>query len=111
MRSRQNILAFFGSLLLVLGLLGPLTFADDWQHFGEIAAAVGLALSGSFLLVPKLLDRLRCGSSFPWASPFVLLGLATGAFMDKTPLGVLLGVCTGLAAVWWHCSRYRRVAA
>ena len=111
MRVRQHILAFFGLLLLALGMLGPLTFADDLRHIGEIAVAVGFALSGSFVLFPYLFNRLRCGSSFPLASPFILLGLAAGALMDKTTSGVLLGVCAGLATVWWHCSRYRRVDA
>jgi len=111
MRVRQHILAFFGSLLLALGMLGPLTFADDLRHLGEIAVAVGFALAGFFLLAPKLLNRSRCGTSFPLASPFVLLGLATGTFVDKTTAGVLLGLCTGLATVWWHCSRCGRVAA
>ena len=110
MRTRQQILASFGLLLLALGLLGPLTFADDWRHSGEIAVAVGFALSGCFLLVPQLLGRLRCSSSLPLASPFVLLGLATGAFLDRITPGLLLGVCAGLVAVWWHCSRHRRVA-
>lgn len=111
MRIRQRIRATFGLFLFALGLLGPFTFADDWRHIGEIAVAVGFALSGSCLLAPQLLNRLRCSSSFPVASPFVLVGLATGAFIDKTTPGLLLGLCAGLAAVWWHCSRYRRVAA
>jgi hypothetical protein len=111
MRIRQRILAILGLALLALGLLGPFTFADDLRHFGEIAVAVGFALSGFFLLVPKLLKPSRCGSSFPLATPFVFFGLATGAFMDKTTPGVLLGLCVGLVAVWWHCSRNRRVAA
>jgi hypothetical protein len=92
-------------------MLGPLTFADDLRHIGEIAVAVGFALSGCFLLAPKLLKRSRCGASLPLASPFVLLGLATGTFIDKTTAGVLLGLCAGLATVWWYCSRYRRVAS
>jgi hypothetical protein len=111
MRVRQHVLAFFGLFLFALGMLGPLTFADDWRHIGEIAVAVGFALAGAFLLAPKLLNHSRCGTSFPLASPFVLLGLATGTFMDKTTAGVLLGLGAGLATVWWHCSRYRRVAA
>ena len=111
MRVRQHILASFGLLLFALGMLGPITFADDWRHIGEIAVAVGFALAGAFLLAPKLLNHSRCGTSFPLASPFVLLGLATGTFMDKTTAGVLLGLGAGLATVWWHCSRYRRVAA
>jgi hypothetical protein len=111
MRTRQHILATVGLLLLVLGLLGPLTFADDVRHVGELAVAVGFALSGFFLLVPKLFSRLRSGSSFQWASPFILLGLAAGAIVDESPLGVLVGVCAGLAAARWHWSRHRRVAA
>jgi hypothetical protein len=107
---RQHILVSFGFVLLALGLLGPFTFADDLRHFGEISVAVGFALSGFFLLVPRLFCQPRCGNSFQLASPFVLLGLATGASMDKSALGLLVGVCVGLAAIWWHCSRYRRVA-
>ncbi len=108
---RRNILTFFGSSLLALGLLGPFTFADDLRHFGEVAVTISLALIGCLLLAPQLLQRWRCSSSVPLASPFVLLGLAVGTFMDKAMLGMLLGACSGAAVVWWHCSRHRRGAA
>ncbi len=111
MEVRQNVRSILGLFLVALGLLGPLTFADDLRHLGEIAVAIGFALAGAFLLAPHLLKRWSCGSSFPLASPFILLGLAAGTFMDKTMPGVLLGACVGSAAVWWHCSRHRRVAA
>jgi hypothetical protein len=106
----KRVQTFFGWLLLVLGLLGPLTFADDLRHLGEIAVAIGFALSGFLLLAPQSLKHWRCGRSVPLASPFVLLGVAAGVFMDKTVPGVFLGACAGSTAVWWHCSRYRRAA-
>ena len=108
---RRKILTVCGLLLLALGLLGPLTYADDLRHFGEIAVVFGLALSGLLLLAPVLHLRWRCSSSVSVASPFVLLGLAVGTLMDKTMAGMLLGVCFGAAAVWWHCSMHRRIAA
>jgi hypothetical protein len=106
---RRRIFAIFGLILLVLGLLGPLTFADDWRHLGEIGAAIGLALSGLFLLVPVMPVRWRCSNSFPLATPVILLGLVLGTLADKIMIGTLLGACLGLLVVGWHCAKYPRV--
>jgi hypothetical protein len=108
---RRKILAIFGLLLLTLGFLGPLTFADDFRHLGEIAVVIGLILSGLSLLAPVLPLHWRCSTSFPVASPFVLLGLAVGTYLDKTMIGLLLGACLGSVAIWLHCSKRGPVAA
>ena len=108
---RRYVLTFFGSLLLLVGLVGPITYADDWRHAGEIAVAVGFVLSGLFLLAPILVKGWRCDGSLPLASPLIVLGMVAGTATDKALIGVVLGVCAGSAAAWWHCSRYRRVAA
>lgn len=108
---RQSVQTSIGLVLLVLGLLGPFTFADDLRHSGEIAVAAGFALSGLFLLAPGLFDRMRGFGSSPVASPFVLVGLAAGALMDEAMLGVFLGTCTGLAAAWWHHSKHSDIVA
>ena len=106
----REILTVSGLLLLILGLLGPLTFADDFRHVGEIAVVVGLVLSGLCLLAPASPFRWRCIASFPAASPFVLLGLVVGTPMDNTMIGMLLGACLGSVAVWLHCSKRGPVA-
>ena len=111
MQMRHYLLTFFGLLLLFAGLIGPITYADDWRHAGEIAVAVGFVLSGLFLLAPRSLIGWRCGGSLPLASPLIVLGMLAGTAMDKVLAGVVLGVGAGSAAAWWHCSRYRRVAA
>lgn len=108
---RQYLMRLFGVLLLLVGLVGPVTYADDWRHVGEIAAALGFALSGFLLLAPVLLKGRRCGASLPLASPLIILGVAAGVAMDKALPGVVLGIGAGSAAVWWHCSRNRPVAA
>jgi hypothetical protein len=111
MQVPHRALTIFGSLLLVLGLLGPITFADDLRHSGEIAVSVGFALSGFLLLAPHLLKHWRCRRSLPLVSPFILLGLSIGTFLDQALLGVFAGACAGLALAGWQCSRHRRVAA
>jgi hypothetical protein len=111
MQMRHYVLTFFGLLLLVVGLIGPMTYADDWRHAGEIAVSVGFVLSGLFLVAPKFLNGWRCGGSLPLASPLNVLGMVAGTAMNKVLTGVILGVGAGSVAVWWHCSRHRRVAA
>lgn len=106
----RKILTLSGVLLLMLGFLGPLTFADDFRHVGEIAVVAGLVISGTCLLAPALPFHWRCSASLPLASPFVLLGLAAGTPMDSTVIGMLLGACLGSVAVWLHCSKRGPVA-
>lgn len=111
MQISHRALTIFGSFLLVLGLLGPITFADDFRHSGEIAVSVGFALSGLLLIAPHWLKRWHYASSLPIASPFILLGLSAGTFVDYAVLGVFAGACAGLALAGWRCARHRRVAA
>lgn len=107
---RRKILSMLGLLLLILGLLGPLTFADDFRHLGEVAVVIGFVLSGLCLVAPVLPLRWRCSASLPVAAPFVLFGLAAGFPMDKILIGMLLGAFLGSVAIWLHCSRRASVA-
>jgi hypothetical protein len=106
-----KVSAVLGSLFLAVGLLGPFTYADDLRHQGELAVVIGLLVSGLCLLAPLLQLRWRCINSLPVASVSILLGLVLGTVNDTSLLGVLLGVCLGFLAVWWHCSKKHRIAA
>jgi hypothetical protein len=108
---RRRVSVVLGFLFLAVGLLGPFTYADDLRHHGELAVVIGLLVSGLCLLAPLLYLRWRCINSLPVASVFILLGLVVGTVNDTSLLGVLLGVCLGFLAVWWHCSNKHRVAA
>ena len=107
----RKVLTIAGVALLSAGAFGPLTYADDLRHVGEVATVVGFLMAGLLLVSPKLMSHWRCGQSLPWGAPFVLLGLAVGVFLDKAMIGVLLGACFGVVAIWWQQARCLRVAA
>jgi len=89
-----------GLALLVAGLSGPFSYADDWRHPGEMAAAIGLALSGWFLLLPLMLPAPRWLASSRCMASLVLLGLAVGTAVDMAALGVAVGTAAGVAVTW-----------
>lgn len=89
--------AIVGLALLTAGLSGPFTYADDWRHPGELAAAIGVALSGVLLLLPMIRPESRWAVSSRWMASLVLLGLAVGTAIDMTALGMAAGLIAGIA--------------
>ena len=98
----RNLQAAIGLVLLAAGLSGPISYADDWRHSGEIAAAIGFALSGALLSLACLLNRSRWIVSSRWVASAVLLGLALGSATDMAALGVTIGSVVGFAMGWRH---------
>ena len=85
-----------GLVLVVLGIAGFLTVADDFRHVGE-ALGVGSALLAGIVLLASgsklpALDRL----ALPWIALGILAGEGLGAALDAMPLAIGLGASVGL---------------
>ena len=89
--------AAIGLAFLIAGLSGPFSYADDWRHPGEIAAAIGFVLSGLSLTLPIIFSQPRWTISSRWAASLVLLGLVVGTVADMAVLGVTVGFVVGFA--------------
>jgi len=98
----RDLQAATGLVLLAAGLCGPFSYADDWRHSGEVAAAIGFALSGASLLLACLFSKSRWVVSSRWVALAVLLGLSLGTATDMAALGVTIGSVVGFAMGWRH---------
>jgi len=102
----RSLQATMGLALLIAGLSGPFSYADDWRHPGEMAAAIGLTLSGLFLLLPTIRPQSRWAFSSRWTASLVLLGLAAGAAFNLAALGMAVGLVAGITVAFSASSPY-----
>jgi hypothetical protein len=86
----------FGSILIVVALLGYLTIADDLRHVGEFLGVTTILISGIILLgggffkgrVPLIMSRIL--------SIGLLSGIPLGGWLDSMILGPLMGFGVGI---------------
>ncbi|MEW6366674.1 MAG: hypothetical protein AB1714_18750 [Acidobacteriota bacterium] len=87
-----------GAVLVVLGLIGFLTVADDLRHTGEIWGVGAILAAGLMLLATGSKHPLTRRFSPHWLGFGLLAGAVLGAGLDKMPLGVGLGSAVGMLA-------------
>jgi hypothetical protein len=85
-------------VLVVLGVIGFLTVADDWRHKGELIG-VGSVLVGGIILVGTGSQRpILRRVAMPYLAFGLFAGAVLGAVLDNMMLGVGVGGALGLLA-------------
>jgi hypothetical protein len=84
----RNILGIF---LVVLGVVGFLTVADDLRHTGEMWGVGSVLVAGFVLLGSLRVKKL----ALQWLALGLLAGILVGAGLDNMPLGIGLGAALG----------------
>ena len=94
----RRALALAAIALFTIGALGFFTYADDWRHQGEVAAAFGFILAGASLFASTFhsMRQLR------WLAVAVLAGLLVGVALDATAAGLVVGFAVGALVAWWR---------
>ena len=84
-----------GFFLVLVGIIGFLTVADDLRHVGEFIGVVSILFSGLMLLSGSFEHRLTRFLPVRWIALGVLSGIILGAGLDKMFIGVAIGLITG----------------
>jgi hypothetical protein len=86
----------FGGLLVVVACAAYVTIADDLRHVGEFSAVSGILLAGLALLASGLFPGLQRHLALRWTGWGILAGVLLGAMVDRTAVGLGIGVASGL---------------
>ena len=84
-----------GVLLVLVGIVGFVTVADDLRHVGEFIGVASLLLSGVILLVGGFTCRPLKFFWPRWMALGTLSGMVVGAGLDNMVLGVAIGFTAG----------------
>lgn len=98
MKVKLTSYGYIGIILILLGILGFFTFADDLQHLGEIIAAAGLTISGLLLLLAEMPLSINKDINLKWVAIGILGGMVLGIFIDRMMFGTTLGFGAGYIA-------------
>lgn len=84
-----------GVTLVLIGILGFFTVADDLRHVGEFVGVLSITLSGIILVGGSFEHRLTRFLPVRWMAIGTLSGIVLGAGLDNMFLGVPLGFTVG----------------
>jgi hypothetical protein len=98
-----------GITLVLIGIIGFFTVADDLRHVGEFIGVASITFSGVVLLVGDFEHRLVKVLPVRWMALGTLLGIVLGAGLDNMFLGVPIGFTVG-SIVGFALSRKHRFA-
>jgi hypothetical protein len=91
----MNLNRIIGSLLVVTGIVGFFTIADDLRHVGEFIGIASILLSGILLVADSFQHRLARVLPLRWIGFGLLLGIILGAALDNMYWGETLGIIVG----------------
>ena len=88
---------FIGAVLVMCGVIGYVTVADELHHTGEFIGVSGIVLAGIILLMVDSGTTITKKLAFQWIAFGLLAGIPTGGIvLDNMPLGVGIGICIGI---------------
>jgi hypothetical protein len=86
-----------GIILIIFAVIGYLTVADDFRHTGEFIGVSSILLSGIILLFIDSKLAISGRLSLQWIAIFILLSIPFGGvLLDNMPLGIGIGIVTGI---------------
>ena len=86
-----------GSVLVLAGIFGFLTVADDLRHLGEFVGVASILFSGITLLAGSFHHQLFRFLPSRWIALGILSGIILGAGLGNMFLGVAIGFTAGTA--------------
>ena len=86
-----------GSLLVLSGIFGYTTVADDLRHGGELVGVTAILLAGFILLAASLKLPLLRFLPVRWMAFGILFGMILGAGLDNMAPGITIGFTIGTA--------------
>lgn len=89
-----------GGLVVVVGVLGFLTVADDVRHTGELWGSASLLTAGMCLLLAGYGCAISRWLAVQWFALGLLAGVPVGAWLDDMPMGVAVCAAIGLGVAY-----------
>lgn len=92
-----NAYKLVGACLVLCGVFGYLTVADEWRHTGEFLTVSGIFLAGIILLIVGFKLKVFEKLSLQWLAYCILISIAIGGIvLDNILLSLGFGIGIGL---------------
>jgi hypothetical protein len=86
-----------GTVLILFGIVGFFTVADDLRHTGEFIGVSSILLAGIILLLTGLNLKIFRKIALQWLALCILLSIPiVGVYLDNMPLGAGTGIIIGI---------------
>ena len=90
-----------GALLVLIGITGYLTVADELRHYGEFLGVTGIFVSGLIFLLIDLKLHIFRNIALQWIAIFLLACIPFGAIvLNNLPLGLCIGLIFGVVSAF-----------
>ncbi|MBK9045930.1 MAG: hypothetical protein IPL74_04230 [Bacteroidetes bacterium] len=87
-----------GAILVLLGLIGYLTIADEFRHYNEFLGVTCVLVSGLVLLLIDFRFHLFQKVELQWLSICLLACIPLGGVvLDNMPIGMCIGFISGIS--------------
>lgn len=91
-----------GAILVLIGIIGFMTVADELRHYGEFLGVTGIFVSGLIFLLIDLKLHIFRNFALQWIAIFLLAGIPFGAFvMNNLSLGLCIGLLLGVVLAYF----------
>lgn len=95
-----------GIILIVVGISGYFTVADDLRHTGEFIGITGVLLAGIILMFAGSKFKIAKYLALQWLAIGVLAGIPLGGIiLDKMLPGELIGIIAGFVLAFVFAKR------
>ncbi|MBK7221348.1 MAG: hypothetical protein IPH94_08475 [Saprospiraceae bacterium] len=86
-----------GSFLVISGIIGYFTIADEFRHFGEFIGVSCVLVSGFVFLLIDLRLNIFQNIELQWISFCLLACIPFGVYvLDNMPIGISIGLILGI---------------
>lgn len=90
-----------GLILVICGIAGYLTVADELRHMGEFIGVSSIMIAGMIFLMVDSKTRIAGNLAIQWIAFGLLAGIPFGGIvLDNMLLGVGSGICVGVATAF-----------
>jgi hypothetical protein len=94
----MNVYRVVGTILVISGIAGYFTVADELHHLGEFIGVSTVLLAGIVFLTAGSKAKVASRFAIQWIAYGLLAGIPFGGIvLDNMLIGVGIGLCTGTA--------------
>ena len=101
-----------GAILVICGIAGYFTVADELRHIGEFIGVSTVLLAGIIFLMVDPKGKVAARLAIQWIAFGLLAGIPFGGIvLDNMPIGVGFGLSMGVALAFLLRKRQPTVGA
>jgi hypothetical protein len=99
MKKSITVYKIIGAFLVLCGIVGYFTVADEFRHSGELIGVTTILFAGIILLITDFKLEMFKNVALQWVAYCLLASIPFGGvILDNMPLGIGFGFALGIIA-------------